>query len=181
MKEGVISPVDHATHASPVVWVKKANGQYRMCVDFKATLNCNIQADAYPLPTSEEIFARVGNASKFAKIDLKSAYWQIALDDEARQLSIINTHKGLFLINRLQMGMKNASSIFQRCMEQVLKDVPGIIVYQDDVLLCAESSTQLKSRLEEVRRRLSEYNVTANEDKCVNECDSVKFLGYIFS
>ena len=83
VKQGVISPIDHATHASPVVWVKKANGQYRMCVDFKATLNCNIQADAYPLPTSEEIFARVGNASKFAKIDLKSAYWQIALDDEA--------------------------------------------------------------------------------------------------
>ena len=91
-----------------------------MCVDFKATINANIQSDAYPTPTVEEIFGKTGKASHFAKLDLKSAYWQIALDEKAKQLSIINTHKGLFSVNRLQMGMKNASAVFQRCMENIL-------------------------------------------------------------
>ena len=78
--QGVISPIQHSTHASPVVWAKKANGRYRLCVDFKATLNSNIQSDAYPLPSVEEVFSRIGDSSKFAKIDLKLAYSQIELD-----------------------------------------------------------------------------------------------------
>ena len=104
-RQGIISPVEFAKCASPVVWVKKPNGRYRLCVDFKATLNSNIQADSYPLPTIEEIMGRMGNAKKFAKIDLKSAYWQIALDEKSKSYSVINTHKGLFVLNRLQMGM----------------------------------------------------------------------------
>ena len=83
-----------------------------MCVDFKVTLNKNIQSDAYPLPTVEEIFSRIGNAKQFAKIDFKSTYWQINLDKKSRELSVINTSKGLYTLNRLQMRMKNASTIF---------------------------------------------------------------------
>ena len=146
-RQGIISPLSYSKSASPVVWVRKPNGRYRMCVDFKATMNANIQSDAYPMPTVEEIFARIGNSCKFAKIDLTSAYSQIKLDEHAAELSVINTHKGLFRINRLQMGMKNSSAIFQKCMEQLLKGVPGVIVYQDDVMLCAESDRQLKKRL----------------------------------
>ena len=181
MKQGVITPTDHSTHASPVVWAKKANGRFRMCVDFKATLNSNIQSDAYPLPTTEEIFSRVGKACKFAKLDLKSAYSQIALDEHAKQLSVINTHKGLFTVNRLQMGMKNASAIFQRCIEQILRDIPGIIVYQDDVMLCAESQTQLKKRLSAIKSRLRDHCVSINDAKCIESADELKFLGFIFS
>ena len=121
--QGIISTLQHARQASPVVWVKKPNGQYRMCVNFKAaTINANIQSDAYPMPTVEEIFGKIGKASHFAKLDLKSAYWQIALDEKAKELlkEIINTHKGLFSVNRLQMSMKKASAIFQRCMENIL-------------------------------------------------------------
>ena len=180
-KQGIITPIKYSTHASPVVWVKKPDGGLRMCVDFKATLNGNIQSDAYPLPTVEEIFGRIGNATKFAKVDLKSAYWQIALDDETKKLSVINTTKGLYTINRLQMGMKNASAIFQRCIEYIIKDLKGVIAYQDDVLVFAESSTQLHKRLGQLKKKLTEHSVTVNEKKCVEETESLKFLGFNFS
>ena len=180
-KQGIITPIKFSNHASPVVWVKKADGHYRMCVDFKATINSNILSDAYPLPTTEEIFGRVGNASKFAKVDLKSAYWQMELDADAKQLSVVNTTKGLYTVNRLQMGMKNASAIFQRCIEHIVKGLNGVIAYQDDVLVCADSSSQLNKRLSQLRKRLQEYNVTVNEKKCVEETDSLNFLGFIFS
>ena len=152
-----------------------------MCVDFKATLNENIQSDAYPMPTAEEIFAKIGDAKKFAKLDLKSAYSQIALDDQAKELSVINTSKGLFVLNRLQMGMKNASAIFQKCMEQILKGLPGVIVYQDDVMICAKSEGQLQNRISQVRNRLNQRNVTVNESKCCGSCESLRFLGFTFS
>ena len=179
--QGIISPVEFAKAASPVVWIKKPNGRFRLCVDFKATLNSNIMSDAYPLPRVEEIMSKLESASKFAKIDMKSAYWQIALDDKAKELSVINTHKGLFVLNRLQMGMKNASAIFQRCVELVLKGIQNVIVYQDDIMIFADSATQLKKRLIEVKKRLREHNFTLNDDKCIQCTDSLSFLGYIFS
>ena len=179
--QGIISPVEFAKYASPVVWIKKSNDRFRLCVDYKATLNPNMLSDAYPLPRIEEIMSKLEKASKFAKIDMKSAYWQIALDEKARELSVINTHKGLFVLNRLQMGMKNASAIFQRCVERVLKGIQNVIVYQDDIMLFADSATQLKKRLAEVKKRLKEHNFTLNDDKCIQCTDSLNFLGYVFS
>ena len=116
------SPV---TNASPVVWIKKNNGDLRMCIDFKVHVNGKIKMDAYPIPSIETIFAKLKNAKVFAKLDLTSAYWQIELDEKAKELSVINTSKGLYMVNRLQMGMKNASTIFQRTMENILSDLKG--------------------------------------------------------
>ena len=179
-KQGVISPIEHANNASPVVWVKKPTGRYRMCCDFKATLNSNIMSDAYPLPTIEEISSKIGNCSLFSKLDLKCAYWQIELDDESKELSVINTHKGLYRVNRMQMGMKNASAIFQRCIEHILKNMPYVIVYQDDVMICATSAPQMDRYLKAVESRLSDYNVTINLEKCVEKTESLKFLVMVF-
>ena len=145
---------------------KKTKRRYRMCVDYKATLNKHIQSDAYPLPIVEEIFSRIGNAKIFAKVDLKSAYCQIDLDSQSRGLSVINTAKALYTLNRLQMGLKNASAIFQRCKETILKGISGVIINQDDVLICgAESDNQLKKRIKAVTTRLRERNVTISAEK----------------
>ena len=61
-------------------------------------VNEKIKTDAYPTPNIETIFSKMKDAKKFAKIDLKSAYWQIELDDEAKNLSAINTSK-VFIIS----------------------------------------------------------------------------------
>ena len=55
---GVISPVHDGgvDNTSPVVWIKKPNGQLRMCVDFKMHVNAEIKNDAYPTPPIETIF-----------------------------------------------------------------------------------------------------------------------------
>lgn len=61
-RQGIITPISPSKSASLVVRVRKPNGRYRMCVDFKATMNINIQSDAHPLPIVEEIFACIGNS-----------------------------------------------------------------------------------------------------------------------
>lgn len=68
------------------------------------------------------------------------AYLQVELDKESRQYTTVNTHKGLFRYNRLLFGVASAPSIFQRVMENLLKDIDGVSVYVDDVLVtCRES------------------------------------------
>ena len=154
-----------------------------MCADYKTHMNSQIKSDSYPIATEENIFAKFKNANTFAKVDLKSAYWQIEMDDKAKEWSVISrpTSLGLFEVNRLQMGMKNSSAIFQRTMEGTLKDLKGVIVYQDDMVVCAENCDTLKKRLEAVKTRLREKNVTLNETKCVEFTDKLDFLGFTIS
>ena len=75
------------------------------------------------------------------------------------------------MLNRLQMGMKNASGIFQGCMEHILKGIPGVVVCQDDVMICAANESQLQNCLAQVRNSLKERNVTINEEKSKRSTD----------
>jgi hypothetical protein len=178
-KIGVITKLTKGVeNASPVVWIKKPNGSLRMCVDYKVHVNERLKNESYPVPSTETIFAGLKNAKKFAKIDLTSAYWQIELDDQAKDISNINTSQGLFQVNRLQMGMKNSSAIFQRAMEQILADIKGILIYQDDVLVFAENEVALQKRLHAVKTRLREKRITINEEKSIELCDEITFLGF---
>jgi hypothetical protein len=144
-----------SANASPVVWIKKKDGNLRMCADFKVHVNGKIESESYPIPNIETVFSSVKNSKYFAKLDLSSAYWQIELDDEAKKLSVINTTNGLYTVNRLQMGMKNSAAIFQRCIEQCLAGTNGKVVYQDDVLAHAETIASLRKRKTAIRNKLT--------------------------
>ena len=178
---GIIKPVSSSKYASPVVWIKKRDGTLRMCADFKVHVNRSIQNDSYPMPAMETIFAGLSDAKHFAKIDLKEAYWQIPLDAKSREICTINTSKGLFHMTRLPKGMKNSSAIFQRVIESILKDVQGVIIYQDDILIHASSSDSLARRVSSVIQRLEEKNVTVNKAKSILNTSQVKFLGHVLT
>ena len=72
------------------------------------------------------------------------------------------------------------SDIFQLCMEHILKGIPGVVVYQDDVMICAANESQLQNRLAQVRNRLRERNVTINEEKSKGSTDSLTYLSEIY-
>ena len=176
--QGIITPTSHFLWASPVVWVSKSDGSLRLCADFKGTLNPQILPDAYPLPSIEEIFSKLAGSIYFAKIDLQTAYSQVPLDENSRLLSVINTTKGLYTINRLQMGMRNSSAIFQRFLENNLGDIPGIAIYQDDILVHGMTKVILDERLSSVKEKLKQLNMTINWDKSITHTESIDYLGY---
>ena len=178
---GIITKVTGSSCASPVVWVKKRDGTLRMCADFKVYLNDSIKSDSYPLPTLETIFSGLSGAKVFARLDLRDAYSQIPLDAASRELCTLNTTKGLYQLTRLPKGMKNASAIFQRVMEETLKDLDGLIIYQDDILIHASSSDNLARRVANVLKRLEQKNVTINTEKSIMNATEIKFLGHQLS
>lgn len=110
-KDGVISPVKHSEWAAPVVPVTKRDGGLRLCGDYKVTVNMATNTETYPLPRIEEVLALCGGKI-ISNIDLAAAYQQVLLDDESKKYTTVNTHKGLFVYNRLCFGINSAVSIF---------------------------------------------------------------------
>nr|CAI5842820.1 unnamed protein product [Callosobruchus analis] len=133
VSQGVLEKVDMSEWATPIVPVVKSNGKVRLCGDFKVTLNPEILVDDHPLPTIDEIFAKMAGGVKFSKIDLSKAYLHLEVKPEHRHLLTLNTHKGLYRSTCLMFGIASAPAIWQRIMEQILQGIPGVVIFQDDI------------------------------------------------
>ena len=114
VRQGILEPVQPGgvTNASPVVLQRKKSREPRLCVDLKVHINSKVMDENYPIPDMETIFHNLHGASYFGKIDLSDAYYQIELDEEAKDICTINKSQGLFKMCRLPQGLKNSSSIF---------------------------------------------------------------------
>ena len=183
VSQGILQPVQPGvTNASPVLWQRKKSGEMRLCVDLKVHINGKVMDEDYPIPDMETIFHNLHGASYFAKIDLSDAYYQIELDEEAKDICTINTSQGLFKMCRLHQGLKNSSSTFQKCIESTLKGIKGVVIFQDDVLVYGTTKEQFDKRMLAVKSRLREKNFTIDEKKSNSKpVDSVSFLGYSIS
>lgn len=71
----------------------------------------------------------------FSKIDLSDAYLQIKVSDECSKYLCINTHKGIYKLNRLPFGLKVAPALFQQVMDTMLAGLEFGTAYLDDILV----------------------------------------------
>ena len=108
----VIKPVCFSEWASPIAPVLKRNGQVRICGDFKQTVNPVLQIDKYPIPKIDNLYSKVSGKRYFTRLDLSVAYLQVPLDEESQKLTMINTHKGLFMYIRLCFGIASSPGVF---------------------------------------------------------------------
>lgn len=158
---------DISEYASPIVVVaKKDTDAVRICGDFKVSINQMIEPEQYPLPTAEEMFAKIGDCVKFAKVDMEEAYHQLELDEEAQKYLVINTKKGLYKYKRLPFGIAPACSIFQRVMHQILQGLPGVNSFFDDILVGGRTDEELYHRLKALFQRLKEKGAKLGLNKC---------------
>ena len=122
--------------------VPKPDGNVRICGDYKVTVNSALDVDQYPLPRPADLMASLTGGQKFSKIDLTSAYQQMALEEESRQYVTINTHRGLYRFTRLPFGIASAPALFQKAMDSILQGVPNTICYIDDILVTGRSDKE---------------------------------------
>ena len=163
--EGIIQKVDHSDWATPIVAVPKGDNSVRICGDYKVTVNPQLEVDQYPLPKIQDIFASLAGGQKFTKIDLRQAYNQLEMNENSKSFLTINTHKGLYSYNRLVFGIAASPSIWQRTMDQVLKDIPNTSCILDDIIITGNSDEEHLKTLETVLQRLQDYNLHAHVDK----------------
>lgn len=181
VNENCLIPVTHSEFASPIVAVPKPDGNIRICIDCKLTVNNQIKLEHYPLPNIMDIFAGLANCKIFCKLDLKGAYQQIRLSPESQKILTINTHKGLFQYTRLPFGVASAPSIFQSVMDRILLNIPNVFCYLDDILIGGEKEIECRRNLYQVLERLNEHSVKINVDKCSFFVKSVEYLGHVLS
>ena len=178
INNGVMSPVETSEWAAPIVPVLKRDGEtVRVCGDYKMTVNKVSSLDNYPIPKEQDLFACLAGGEHFTKLDMSNAYQQMELDQDSKKFTAINTHKGLFVYNRLPFGIKSAPGIFQRQIENLLKGIPHTIVRLDDILITGVDRQEHLSNLDEVLKRLSTYGLRLRKDKCVFYAKEVVYLG----
>ena len=78
------------------------------------TINPHLDVNQYPLPRPEELFAALNGGVHFTKLDLSEVYMQFELDEESKKFLVINTHKGLYRVNRLPCGVTSAPAIWTK-------------------------------------------------------------------
>ena len=176
--QGVISPVEFADWAAPIVVVSKPDNSIRICGDYSVTINKAKRVDKYPIPRIEDLYTTLAGGEKFTKLDLRNAYLQMQLDEQSKQYVTINTHRGLYTYNRLPFGLNSAPAIFQRVMDNLIKNIPHTTVYLDDILVTGLTEAEHLRNLDAVLQRLSDAGLRLKRIKCSFLVKEVDYLGY---
>ena len=163
--------------SSPVVLVKKEDGQPRLCFDYRK-VNSVTKHDSFPMPRIEDCIDRIGNAKFITKLDLLKGYWQVALSPRAQEISAFVTSDGLYECKVMPFGMRNSAATFQRLMTLILKDITGCAVYIDDILIFSSSWDDHLLTLEKVFKAISEAGLVVNLKKCEFAKANVIYLGH---
>ncbi|CAM4520045.1 unnamed protein product [Caretta caretta] len=177
LQMGVILPSGSAW-ASPVVLVPKPDGEIHFCVDYRK-LDAVTRPDNIPMPRTDELLEKLGRAQFISTLDLTKGYWQVPLDESAKERSAFTTHLGLYEFNVLPFGLRNAPATFQRLVDGLLAELGEYAVaYLDDVAIFLDSWADHLEHLQKVLERIREAGLTVKAKKCQIGLNRVTYLGH---
>ena len=175
-RQGIVRR-SNSSWASPLHMVRKPDGSWRPCGDFRR-LNVQTQPDRYTCPNIGDLTARLNGCTVFSKLDLRKGYHQVPVRHADIKKTAIITPFGLFEFLRMPFGLRNAGQTFQRMMDNVLAGLDYTFVYLDDVLVASPSHEQHAVHLREVLSRLSEHGLVLNAEKCQLGVPELDYLGH---
>jgi hypothetical protein len=165
---------------SPVLFVKKPNGAWRMCIDYRG-LNLKTRKNTYPLPIIQDCIDQMGKATHLSTLDLTSGYWQIRVAEKDIPKTAFNTRHGKYEFLVMPFGLTNAPATFQTVINNVLRPFLDkfVVVYLDDITVYSNSHEEHIEHLRQVFEALAKHKLYANPAKCVFNKPEVKFCGHI--
>lgn len=186
LEDGIIRK-SRSPYNSPVWIVPKKNDtsgkkKFRMVIDYRK-LNTVTIADRYPIPEINEVLSQLGENRIFSVIDLKSGFHQIPLKESDVEKTAFSVNNGKYEFTRLPFGLKNAPSIFQRTLDDILREHIGRIcyVYIDDIIIFSKDEKEHSEHIDTIFDTLTKANMKVQVDKCEFFKKQVEFLGFVVS
>ena len=158
MSAGFIQEVYYPDWLVNVVLVKKANGKWRMCVDF-TSLNKACPKDSFPLPRINQLVDSIAGHKLLTFMDAFSGYNQIKMAKEDQEKTFFITSRGLYCYKVMPFILKNAGAIYQRLVNKMFNKQIGrnMEVYVDDILVKSKEELVHLDNLKETFTILRQY------------------------
>ena len=161
----------------PIVVVRKSNGKLRICTDFRA-LNRVTRFNAEPMPSSNEIFAKLKGCKYLSKLDFAMGYYQIPLTESSKELTSFYSPLGLVHYTVMPFGYINAGSEYNQMMRKLLYSLESVDSFVDDVLTYSVEFDEHLVVLESVFDRILKAGLTVKPSKCFLGFNSIDFVGH---
>ncbi|KAE8264221.1 hypothetical protein A4X09_0g7025 [Tilletia walkeri] len=178
-KLGFIRP-SSSPASSPILFVKKKDGNLRLCVDYRG-LNAISIKNRNPLPRIDQLLDSTRRARFFTKIELRAAYNFLRVASGEEWKTAFRTHFGLYETLVMPFGLANAPPVFQAFITDVLRSHIGkyAAVCLDDILIYSDTTDEHWTHVRAVLADLLSANIFAKLEKCDFAQPRVEFLGFL--
>ncbi|GJR36254.1 putative reverse transcriptase domain-containing protein [Tanacetum coccineum] len=179
LEKGFIRP-SSSPWGAPVLFVKKKDGTFRMCIDYRE-LNKLTVKNRYPLPRIDDLFDQLQGSSVYSKIDLRTGYHQLRIREEDIPITAFRTRYGHYEFQVMPFGLTNAPAVFMDLMNRVCKPYLDkfVIVFIDDILIYSKGKEEHEEHLKTILELLKKEQLYAKFSKCDFWLESVQFLGHV--
>jgi hypothetical protein len=181
LAKGIIQP-SSSPFSSPVLLVKKKDGSWRFCVDYRH-LNAITVKNKYPLPIIDELLDELAGVQWFTKLDLRAGYHQIIMHIEDEHKTAFQTHHGHFEFRVIPFGLTSAPATFQSVMNNILSSLlrKCVLVFVDDILIYSRTLEEHLVHLQTVFQILHKHQLKVKKSKCSFAQQKLAYLGHIIS
>ncbi|GKA24335.1 putative reverse transcriptase domain-containing protein [Tanacetum coccineum] len=179
--KGFIRP-SSSPWGAPVLFVKKKDGSFRMCIDYRELNKLTIN-DRYPLPIIDDLFDQLQGSHYFSKIDIRSGYYQLTVHEDDILKTAFRTQYGHFEFTVMPFGLTNAPSVFMDLMNRVCRPYLDkfVIVFIDDILIYSRTKEEHEMHLGLILKLLKKEKLYAKFSKCEFWLQEVHFLGHVIN
>ncbi|MCO5605638.1 hypothetical protein L7F22_059821 [Adiantum nelumboides] len=181
LKKGFIKP-RVSPWGSPVLFQKKKDGTYRLCIDYRA-LNKQTIKNKYPLPHIDELLSQLSGATIFSKIDLRSGYHQIRIKAKDIPKTAFRARYGHYEFTVLAFGLGNAPATFMCLMNSIFHPYLDdfILVFLDDIFVYSKNEKDRPLHLKKTFEVLRAHKLYAKASKCSFAKDQIVDLERVIS
>ena len=171
--------VSSSEYGSQILFVKKADGSLRLCVDYRA-LNAITRRNRCPIPYIGDLRPQIRGKNFLTKFDLRDGYYNVRMHSESIHKTAFKCALGLYEFTVLPFGLTNAPAVFSQMMNRIFGDLYGIsvIIYLDDIVVFSETEDQHLLDVSKVLTRMREHSLHIKFSKCEFFRSEVDFCGH---